>query len=72
MKNFDKKVAAFKDYLDNISDEELDKIIDEVDKMVIEGPTVEEYFKSLQRPYNISDYTRSGTYFDRRPNSFTP
>lgn len=49
MENLDNKIAALQKYLDNVSDVDFDKLIDEVDQMDISGPTVAEYMASLTK-----------------------
>ena len=46
------RIEKLENYLDSIPKEELDKIIDDVDKLGIEGPTVEEYFNPAQAAFN--------------------
>jgi len=40
-------LKAFIDYMNNTPEEELQQTIDEINKMGIQGPTVEEYFDAL-------------------------
>jgi hypothetical protein len=42
-------LKSFEDFLDHISDEKLDAMLAEIDAMNIEGPTVDQYFQSIDQ-----------------------
>ena len=54
MKQIDETITAFEKYLDTVSDSKLDKMLEQIDLMGINGPTVDEYFSSLTE--NISSF----------------
>ena len=47
MDKLKESLRAFGSYLDNISDPKLDQMLAEIDTMGISGPSVEEYFTSV-------------------------
>lgn len=66
MKTLDKTLASFEKYLENISDSKLDKILDEIDRMGINGPSVEEYFSTVTNSITsfFNDLSETSTIVD--------
>jgi hypothetical protein len=54
MKTLDETLVAFEKYLDNISDSKLNEMLDQIDQMGINGPSVDEYFSRLTG--NVSSF----------------
>ena len=64
--NWDKIMAGIEEILQNISEEDLKRILKEVKSMNIEGKTFEEYLKDFESEYNISTLKKSddGVFID--------
>ena len=62
--NWDKTMAAVEEILQNISQEDLKRILKEVKAMNIKGKTFEEYLKDFESEYNNCIYTNIPTTQD--------